>query len=237
VRTSRRLAALIPPVAVLLIGVSGKLIATIIVPGFGPGTGWIGDWHSVLERSFWVQADLFTFGMALAVLRVEDEEGLLRLPRWWRAATFAAMGAIALPTAALYALGKMGQYPYDTAMALACGLLLATVVLRGDAAKGTSATTRLLESRPLVAAGLVSYSLFLWHEPLIRWLQERGLTAGGSSGFLFNLLVVASVAGLLSVFSYRFVELPALRRKSYGRMPVPREPEVAMAEAQNEAAP
>ena len=77
---------------------------------------------------------------------------------------------------------------------------------------------RALEVRPIVAVGLVSYSLFLWHEPLIRWLREHGMTLSGSAGFVANLVVVGAVAGLLSFLTYRYIELPALRRKA--RQPV-----------------
>ena len=80
----RRWFALLPPFVMLMVGISGKLVASTIVRGSGPGTGWTNDWHPVLERSFWVQGDLFAYGMLLAVLTVEVEDGRIRLPRgWW----------------------------------------------------------------------------------------------------------------------------------------------------------
>jgi peptidoglycan/LPS O-acetylase OafA/YrhL len=72
---------------------------------------------------------------------------------------------------------------------------------------------RLLEARVLVAAGVVSYSIFLWHEPLIRWLHDQGLTFEGADGFLVNLVLVAFVTGVASAITYRLVEEPALRLK------------------------
>jgi len=71
----------------------------------------------------------------------------------------------------------------------------------------------LLDSRPLVAIGLVSYSLFLWHEPLAHWLREQGLTLTGTGGFVVNLIVLAMVTGLLSWLTYRYVEVPAMSRR------------------------
>jgi peptidoglycan/LPS O-acetylase OafA/YrhL len=71
----------------------------------------------------------------------------------------------------------------------------------------------LLESPVLVAVGVVSYSIFLWHLPLIVWLADHGLTVGGWGGLLINTLIIAVPVGLLSTLTYHFVEKPALRRK------------------------
>jgi peptidoglycan/LPS O-acetylase OafA/YrhL len=65
--------------------------------------------------------------------------------------------------------------------------------------------------------GLISYSLFLWHEPLVYWLRRHDVTLDGSAGFAFNLALLALVAGVLSAITYRWIELPALRRKSRSR--------------------
>jgi peptidoglycan/LPS O-acetylase OafA/YrhL len=217
-RTGRRMAAFIPPLLVFLVGISGKLVAAYLVPGAGPGGGWINDWHSVLERSFWVQADLFTFGMILAVVRVEVEDGLLRLPRRWWAATAGATVALAGLTAAAFDRGWVGQYPYDSLMALACGLLLALVILPPSEGRRHGWVTAVLESRAAIWVGLISYSLFLWHEPLVWFLRDHGLTGTGVAGFLLNVVVVGSLSLVVAALTYRFVELPALRRKSRRRV-------------------
>jgi peptidoglycan/LPS O-acetylase OafA/YrhL len=60
---------------------------------------------------------------------------------------------------------------------------------------------------------VVSYSVFLWHEPLIRWLDANELMVTGGTGFVINLAIVGSVVGVASVLTYRFVEAPALRLK------------------------
>jgi peptidoglycan/LPS O-acetylase OafA/YrhL len=88
----------------------------------------------------------------------------------------------------------------------------------------------------LVAVGLASYSLFLWHEPVVRWLQQRGLTSGGTGGFWVNLLVLGALSGLLSGLTYRFVERPALRRKT-GRPPPGPAASATGAQASAQAAP
>jgi peptidoglycan/LPS O-acetylase OafA/YrhL len=73
---------------------------------------------------------------------------------------------------------------------------------------------------PFVAVGAASYSLFLWHYPVIEWLREQGLTVDGGWGALaFNFVLVAIVAGGLSALTYRYVESTALQHKRRGRTP------------------
>jgi peptidoglycan/LPS O-acetylase OafA/YrhL len=79
--------------------------------------------------------------------------------------------------------------------------------------------TRLLETRVLFSVGLISYSLFLWNEPVLRWLTNHGVMQPGWSGFGANVLIAAVAVGVLSVATYRLVEIPALRRKRRSRGP------------------
>lgn len=210
-RRGRCWAALAPAALVLLVGLTGKATAAYLVPPPAPYDGWGANLHSVVERSFWGHADLFTFGMALAVARVNSEDGLLRLPRWWRRAAAAGFLGVCV-FIALYGEGQLSYSLHNTVVAAACALLLALVVLP-PAAGRRSPLVRVLEWRPLVAAGVVSYSIFLWHEPLIRSLDDRGLTLAGRSGFVFNLALVGAVTGVAAALTYRFVEAPALRAK------------------------
>jgi peptidoglycan/LPS O-acetylase OafA/YrhL len=210
-RQGRRIAALAPAALILAVGVSGKLVAAHV---FHPGIyhGWAADWQSVVERSFWCQADLFAFGMALAVLRVDAEDGRVRLSRGVRTIA-AALGLLAyLVTAKMTVDWQLGYSFYNTLMAFAFACLLALVVLP---ARGTKAPllVRVLETRPFVWAGLISYSVFLWHEPIVRWLQGHGLTTGGVIGLVANTLLLLAITVVLSTLTYRCVELPALRRK------------------------
>jgi peptidoglycan/LPS O-acetylase OafA/YrhL len=115
--------------------------------------------------------------------------------------------------------GEQSYLLQNTGEALGIGLLFAAVIIPDLSARRPLRAVRLLETRPLVAAGVVSYSLFLWHLPVILWLQHRGLTFGGWTGLPINLVIVGVVAGGLSALTYRFVELPALRRKRSTRVP------------------
>ncbi|MCX4634992.1 acyltransferase [Streptomyces sp. P9-2B-2] len=67
----------------------------------------------------------------------------------------------------------------------------------------------LLTARWLTAAGLVSYSLFIWHEPVMLQLHNAGLLPTGQSGFLPALLIVFLVAVPVAAASYWLIEYPA----------------------------
>jgi peptidoglycan/LPS O-acetylase OafA/YrhL len=213
-RRGRRLAALVGPLMLLGLGLLGKVVAHVVRVRSGVGlSGWGADWYSVVARSFLANADLFAFGMVLAVLHTDVEDGLLRLPKWWRYAAAVGAGAVALAVVRITSnTTGIGDAKYDSLMAIPCGLLLAIVVL-SDPTPSRPWLPALLDSRPLVAMGLASYSLFLWHEPMVHWLREQGLTLNGSGGFVVNLVVLAVIAGLLSSLTYRYVEVPAMSRR------------------------
>jgi peptidoglycan/LPS O-acetylase OafA/YrhL len=212
-RSSRRVAAALAPAALLLVvGLIGKAVAAYVVSPSHAYSGWGTNWHSVIERSFFCQADLFAFGMALAVARALWEQGKLRLPSHWQLIAVAlVLGSYAV-TARISSTGHQLSYSfYNTLIALACSLVLALVVLESQPAR--SGLVRLLETRPLVAAGVISYSVFLWHEPLIHALRDHGLMFTGASGLLINLAIVIPLTAVLSALTYYLVEAPAVHLK------------------------
>jgi peptidoglycan/LPS O-acetylase OafA/YrhL len=68
----------------------------------------------------------------------------------------------------------------------------------------TGVVFRVLNSRLLVGLGLISYSLYLWHVPLIVFARLR--TAGELGQFQFMLIAILAV--ILSTLTWRFVEQP-----------------------------
>ncbi len=202
-----RTAALAPVAALLLLGVTGKVAAH----------GGLVDWSFGVLRSFWAWADVFALGMAVAVVAVEAQDGRLHLPRRWRpvaggVVVAVAAAGLATDTSNLRPL-EVATSVHNVAVGAACALVVALVVLPGPPRWGLR---RVLEGRAVVAAGIVSYSVFLWHEPLLRWLRLQGATAEGATGFLVNLALVALLTAALSVVTYRLVERPALRLRAKG---------------------
>jgi peptidoglycan/LPS O-acetylase OafA/YrhL len=216
----RLLAVLVPAGLLLVLGLAGKAASAYLVPPLSPFNGWEPDWHSVLERSFLTHADLFAFGMALAVVVTQVQAGRLRVRRGARWAAIVVALAAYLVTAKMTFVDEQLSYsPYNTLMALGCTAFLALVVLPVPGER-RSRLVRILEWPPLVAAGLVSYSIFLWHHPLALWLREHDLTFTGAGGFVLNVAILVTVTLALSILTYRFVEYPALRRKRSSRAKV-----------------
>ena len=94
------------------------------------------------------------------------------------------------------------QTPFPGLHALAPAVGAALVIWSGS---GTSTHAgRILSARPLVFTGLISYSLYLWHWPLLvfaRHFAIRELTTAERLG-----LLLASVG--LAIASWRFIERP-----------------------------
>jgi peptidoglycan/LPS O-acetylase OafA/YrhL len=195
---NRVLAAFAPVGFMVVLGIASKVALHELEGGL----------RTVWALTFFTHADWFAAGMALAVLRVLWEDGELRLPRWWQSAALA--GAVGFAALAVKLQGAFLSFlEYQTVMAVGCGFLLALVVF----AERGSLLVRFLCWKPVLATGLASYSLFLWHDPLVRGLRDAGLTLPGRSGFLFNLLLIGVVSGVAAALTYRFVEKPALARK------------------------
>jgi peptidoglycan/LPS O-acetylase OafA/YrhL len=66
---------------------------------------------------------------------------------------------------------------------------------------------RLLSWRPFVFIGLISYSLYLWHWPLIVFQRSDGFLLHDSSSFTTKLAVIAVSIGI-AWLSWKFIETP-----------------------------
>ncbi|OCP38547.1 hypothetical protein BC360_00245 [Ensifer sp. LC163] len=72
---------------------------------------------------------------------------------------------------------------------------------------------KLLSVRPLVAIGLISYSLYLWHQPVFAFARLRAIDEIPPAGYV--VLIVLCIA--LATLSWRFVEQPFRQRAKVGR--------------------
>jgi peptidoglycan/LPS O-acetylase OafA/YrhL len=210
-RGRRVLVLLGPPLLLLAVGLCGKHAAHML-PG-SPTAGYDANLHSVIERSFFAQADLFSFGMAVAVLHVQVTSGGLTLPRYWRRAAVALGLLVFIPCAWTMHGGEHSYLMQNTGEALGIALLFATLVVPDTRDTRPLRAVRLLEHPLPVAVGVASYSLFLWHFPIIYWLQAHHAFLAGWAGLPANIALTALVAGSLSALTYRFVERPALMHK------------------------
>jgi peptidoglycan/LPS O-acetylase OafA/YrhL len=76
-----------------------------------------------------------------------------------------------------------------------------------------------LDWRPLRFTGLISYSIYLWHVPVLLWLITHHATVGGDAeSMILNGALVLTITLPLAALTYYFVERPALRLKKPGRL-------------------
>ncbi len=121
-------------------------------------------------------------------------------PWWLRQAT----GWLALLVILVSAWRISPGTPYPGSVAIWPTLGAAALLWVG--AQGGSSLHRLLSLRPLTAIGLVSYSMYLWHWPVIALLRSN-LAWKPHYGTYWLLLLLP-----LSYFSWRFIEQPTRRR-------------------------
>jgi peptidoglycan/LPS O-acetylase OafA/YrhL len=165
--------------------------------------------------------DQFALGMGLAVASVwfarrGQDHRILSRPgsaglSWGLAAlAFTAVSLWAgLPTSSLdYSTG--GQMARQALYGLT-GFFLVLPGVFGPQERGL--VRRLVRSRPLQLAGLVSYGIYLWHESWIdrflRWFDVREF--GGHTLAMLGFVTACTLAA--AAVSYLLVEKPALRLK------------------------
>lgn len=194
-RLSRRAAAGLPVAGLALVGSVSTVVGDELVHS------------SIWEVGFLAHAHWFAAGMAVALVRIASEDGRGRASRWWPAA---ALAAVVLPPVAVegYQRGALSFLDEQSLLVVACAAVLALVVIPHRGPR----VARVLEWRPLVSAGVVSYSAFLWHEPILRALRDRHLTHGGALGLGLDLALVLALTAVASAATYRWIERPAMRR-------------------------
>ena len=72
---------------------------------------------------------------------------------------------------------------------------------------------RLLSTPPIIGLGLMSYSAYLWHQPLLAFSRHRLL--GELSDFLLIIVILASL--LMAYVSWKWVEKPFRNTKNISR--------------------
>ena len=126
--------------------------------------------------------------------------------RPWAGTVLSALGLVVLVGTSVY-YTTATPFPGWTALApvLATGALLV-----GGQVADRRGVGRLLYLPPLQALGKWSYSLYLWHWPLLVMAEH----AYGATLTVWHRLGLLAVTVLLSALSYRFVEDP-IRRSSW----------------------
>jgi peptidoglycan/LPS O-acetylase OafA/YrhL len=174
----------------------------------------------------WLPAwlDLFSLGMFLAVASAWSSTHGHRdrslLARRWTPAACWALAAVAfwavatqigLPRASIVYTRSEDMLRHVLYGATAFFLLLPGIF--GPQDRG--GIRKFLQLRVVVLVGLISYGIYLWHE---LWINEFLAWTGdrfGNSSLLWMSVVVVALTFTAAALSYRFVEKPVLRLKSW----------------------
>lgn len=113
---------------------------------------------------------------------------------------------LAMLAFALWFSGWRGHFPGVGALPAVLGTVLVLVGVHRGADLGVGG--RLLAARPVVALGLWSYALYLWHWPLLA--LDRAIRLSPSP--LAWRAALCLLAVLLAALTYRYVEQPVRRR-------------------------
>jgi peptidoglycan/LPS O-acetylase OafA/YrhL len=117
--------------------------------------------------------------------------------------------AVALATVALVVLMLVPASSRPGGPGVSLAAVAALMLVLGLVAHPDSAPARAYASRPMVAIGRISYGLYLWQQPVLRWVDDR--LVGRSA--LIRVPIGISGALACAALSYRFVERPVLRWK------------------------
>jgi len=151
----------------------------------------------------------FAVGMALAVIVAARRSKPVFAGVWPTVLRVTGL-LIVLGATALNRSHTWGQAGYHDLSALGWGLLLASTVL---GAKG-QAWSRWLSWRPLTFVGLLSYSIYMWHEPLMMLLANVGLISRQPEALPAAILVMLVAATLVGALSYQLIEYPTSKLRA-----------------------
>ena len=181
-------------------------IAIVMIASFGVASWATGTHPNAAFYRASLRAWEFLIGAVLAF-------GVVPAPktRMLREAT-ATIGA-ALIIVPIFAFTSETAFPGLAALSPCLG----TAMILSAGTGGSSLIGRTLSSRPVVQVGLISYSLYLWHWPILVFCRQYFSTL--DFGPLTKIgAIIASL--LLAWLSWRFVEKPARQTKRGGQAAV-----------------
>lgn len=139
-------------------------------------------------------------GVAIYLYRRPPRKGLV-------SEVMGALGILAL-VLCMFSFSERTPFPSGYAMVPAVGAALVIAFATRETVVGKA-----LGSRVLVAVGLVSYSAYLWHQPLFAIARQRALDPLGP--LTYALLI--SITMCAAFLSWKYVEAPFRDRRRFSR--------------------
>jgi peptidoglycan/LPS O-acetylase OafA/YrhL len=121
----------------------------------------------------------------------------------WQRNLFAFFG-IALISGSIILISEATPFPGLAALPPVLGTSLVIYSGMGNGKNGSFIAQRMLSARPLVFIGLISYSLYLWHWPLVAFWKYLLFKPWNGRDSL--MIIVASIA--FASLSWKFIEQP-----------------------------
>jgi peptidoglycan/LPS O-acetylase OafA/YrhL len=183
------------------------LVALIGVTLLWNALSFAGDWRPIGPKVLPAYIGHFALGM-LAALWFEHSRARRSEPLGAKATAAvlaAGAGFVFLGGYWHETVGRGGAYATFSGLPAALGFALVIVA----AAAGRGPAVGWLRSRPLVAIGVISYGVYLWHLPLLLATRHLGLMP---DAFVLRLLIVLVLALCAGFASWRLVERPLIRR-------------------------
>jgi peptidoglycan/LPS O-acetylase OafA/YrhL len=194
--------ALLPLLAIVINKISGgsvqRAAGVIVALGLASLLIWWVEVHAAVIPDYrWrysLPATFLNFVPGLLLALVQARARSLRLPPAW----------LMLGVAGALYLGAVDQIEWAQLLcAPAAALLIASVVLP---VRASSSLNRLLDVRVLGLIGVASYSLYLWHWPIVTSLATRT-----GFGVVPLTALVLAICLPIAFASYYLVERPALQ--------------------------
>ena len=221
-RSSRRLAlALVPPAILAIAGLAGRAWAEHLYAQTSGLSVFQAEFGAhgiaVLSRSLLALGDTFAIGMVVAVLYVWTERG--ELPKWTRrTATTVAWTLVVIGSVGGLVLRESHPWFMGTFTSLAAGGVILLMVDPG-ARRESSTLVRVASFRPFRYLGEISLSFYLWHFPMIILASRAGLFDTDSLASLAGSVVLVTAAStVLGAVTFAWIERPAMT----GRWPTTR---------------
>ena len=107
---------------------------------------------------------------------------------------------------AIFRFSKITPFPGTFALFPCVGAAL--IIYSGK--NGESVVGRLLSNRSIVFVGLISYSLYLWHWPIIVFVKQVFYEKIST----FNIICILILSFIMAVLSWKFIERPFRKKET-----------------------
>lgn len=152
----------------------------------------------------------FGVGMVLAVVAAARRNEPVFHGAWPGVLRIVGIGIVAL-AASNSRPGTWGQVVFHDVAAVGWFLLLASTVLGASG----QVWSRVLSWPVLTCLGLISYSTYMWHEPIMMLLERVGLTSRSAAALPESVLLVVIASVGVGFLSYLVIEKPTAKLRRF----------------------